>query len=89
MDYEDHLTIPEHRTNGVVVEAGNGGARKVDTEFDHRFIIIDVPPMSSSDAAALAPVVGEIVFVIEAHNTQQVEIEAGLRTLSVCLGSAS
>ena len=89
MDYEDHLTIPEHRTNGVVVEAGNGGAaRKVDTEFDDRFII-DTPPMSSSDAAALAPVVGEIVFVIEAHNTQQAEIEARLRTLSVCLGSAS
>jgi hypothetical protein len=34
--------------------------------------------MSSSGAAALAPLVGEIVFVIEAHNAQQADIEAGL-----------
>jgi len=50
-----------------------------------RFIIIDTPPcMASSDAAALAPLVGQIVFVIEAHNTQQPEIEAALSMLSGC-----
>jgi protein-tyrosine kinase len=50
-----------------------------------RFIIIDTPPcMASSDAAALAPLVGQIVFIVEAHNTQQAEIEAGLSTLSAC-----
>jgi protein-tyrosine kinase len=50
-----------------------------------RFIIIDTPPcMASSDAAALAPLVGQIVFVVEAHNTQQAEIEAALTTLSAC-----
>jgi protein-tyrosine kinase len=53
--------------------------------FGDRFIIIDTPPcMASSDAAALAPLVGQIVFIIEAYNTQQAEIEAGLSTLSAC-----
>lgn len=48
---------------------------------DH-YLIIDTPPcMASSDAAALAPLVGQIVFVIEANNTQQGEIEAALGTL--------
>jgi protein-tyrosine kinase len=49
------------------------------------YLVIDTPPcMASSDAAALAPLVGQIVFVIEANNTQQGEIEAALSTLSTC-----
>jgi protein-tyrosine kinase len=53
--------------------------------FADRFIIFDTPPcMASSDSAALAPLVGQIVFVVEAHQTQQAEIEAGLSTLSAC-----
>ena len=50
-----------------------------------RFVIIDTPPcMASSDAAALAPLVGQIVFVVEAHSTQQAEVEAALSMLSAC-----
>jgi len=53
--------------------------------FPDRVIILDTPPcMASSDAAALAPLVGQIVFVVEAHRTQQDEIEAGLSMLSSC-----
>jgi len=53
--------------------------------FADRYIIIDTPPcMASSDAAALAPLVGQIVFIVEAHHTQQVEIEASLSILSAC-----
>lgn len=53
--------------------------------FPDRFIILDTPPcMASSDAATMAPLVGQIVFVIEAHRTQQEEIEAGLSMLSSC-----
>jgi protein-tyrosine kinase len=51
----------------------------------NHYLIIDTPPcMASSDAAALAPLVGQIVFVVEANNTQQGEIEAALSTLSTC-----
>ena len=53
--------------------------------FADRYIIIDTPPcMASSDAAALAPLVGQIVFIVEANHTQQVEIEASLSMLSAC-----
>ena len=53
--------------------------------FADRYIIIDTPPcMASSDAAALAPLVGQIVFIVEAHHTQQMEIEASLGMLSAC-----
>jgi protein-tyrosine kinase len=53
--------------------------------FADRYIIIDTPPcMASSDAAALAPLVGQIVFIVEAHHTQQVEIEASLSMLNSC-----
>src|SRR5271166_3441637 len=53
--------------------------------FPDRFLIFDRPPcMASSDAAALAPLVGQIVFVVEAHQTQQAEIETSLSMLSAC-----
>jgi protein-tyrosine kinase len=53
--------------------------------FADRYIIIDTPPcMASSDAAALAPLVGQIVFIVEAGHTQQMEIEASLSMLSAC-----
>ena len=53
--------------------------------FADRYIIIDTPPcMASSDAAALAPLVGQIVFIVEAHHTQQMEIEASLSMLNAC-----
>jgi exopolysaccharide/PEP-CTERM locus tyrosine autokinase len=53
--------------------------------FADRYVIIDTPPcMASSDAAALAPLVGQIVFIVEAHHTQQIEIETSLSMLSAC-----
>jgi protein-tyrosine kinase len=53
--------------------------------FADRYVIFDTPPcMASSDAAALAPLVGQIVFIVEANHTQQMEIEASLGMLSAC-----
>ena len=53
--------------------------------FSDRYVIIDTPPcMASSDAAALAPLVGQIVFIVEANHTQQMEIESSLSMLSAC-----
>jgi receptor protein-tyrosine kinase len=53
--------------------------------FADSYIIIDTPPcMASTDAAALAPLVGQIAFIVEAHHTQEVEIEASLSMLSAC-----
>ena len=86
--------------NLMVLPAGQGGPHvpelfssnqmavlmgEMTQRFADRYIIIDTPPcMASSDAAALAPLVGQIVFIVEAHHTQQVEIEASLTMLSAC-----
>src|SRR6266481_5384889 len=86
--------------NLMLLPAGRGGPHvpelftskqmsDVMTEMTQRFpdraVIIDTPPcMASSDAAALAPLVGQIVFIVEAHHTQQMEIEASLGMLSAC-----
>ena len=86
--------------NLLVLPAGQGGPHVPElfssnqmamlmSEMTHRFgdryIIIDTPPcMASSDAAALAPLVGQIVFIVEAHHTQQMEIESSLSMLSAC-----
>ena len=73
--------VPELFSSNQMVSLMNELTRR----FPDRFIILDTPPcMASSDAAALAPLVGQIVFVVEAHRTQQDEIEAGLSILNSC-----
>lgn len=53
--------------------------------YADRLIILDAPPcLSTSDPAALAPVVGQIVFVVEAERTQRAEIEASLDLIQAC-----
>jgi protein-tyrosine kinase len=50
-----------------------------------RYVIIDTPPcLITSEPVALAPLVGQIVFVVEAHRTQRQEIEAALNLLGAC-----
>lgn len=86
--------------NLMVLPAGRGGPHvpelfsssrmdamlgEMTRRFPDRLIILDTPPcMVSSDAATMAPLVGQIVFVVEAFRTQQDEIEASLAMLSAC-----
>jgi protein-tyrosine kinase len=94
------VVIQTNIPNLMVLPSGHGGPHvpelfssnqmavvmaEMTRRFADRYIIIDTPPcMASSDAAALAPLVGQIVFIVEAHNTQQVEIETSLSMLSAC-----
>src|SRR6516165_1574419 len=94
------VLIQTNMPNLMVLPSGRGGPHvpelfssnqmallmaEMTRRFADRYIIIDTPPcMASSDAAALAPLVGQIVFIVEAHHTQQVEIEASLSILSAC-----
>ena len=98
-DLSDAL-VRTNIANLLVLPAGQGGPQvpelfssnrmaalmnEATRRYPDRFIILDTPPcMVSSDAATLAPLVGQIVFVVEAHRTQQDEIEAGLSMLSSC-----
>ena len=53
--------------------------------FADRLVILDVAPcLSTSDPATLAPVVGQILFVIEAERTQRDEVEASLDLIQTC-----
>jgi Mrp family chromosome partitioning ATPase len=48
-------------------------------------ILIDAPPsLVSSTPAALAAMVGHVIFIVEAGRTQREEVEASLELLSCC-----
>jgi receptor protein-tyrosine kinase len=54
-------------------------------QHPQRAVIIDTGPcLVSSDPATLAPLVGQIVFVVAAYRTQQQEIEFGISLLESC-----
>jgi receptor protein-tyrosine kinase len=53
--------------------------------YRDRIILFDTAPcLVSSDAATLAAHVGQVIFVVEAEQTQQHEIVAGLNLISAC-----
>jgi receptor protein-tyrosine kinase len=53
--------------------------------YADRLLVLDAPPcLSTSDPAVLAPVVGQVLFVVEAERTQKGEIEASLDLIQAC-----
>lgn len=53
--------------------------------YADRLIVLDAPPtLSTSDPATLAPIVGQVLFVVEAERTQREEVEASLDLLQAC-----
>jgi len=53
--------------------------------YSDRFIIFDAPScLASSDPATLASKVGQVVFVVEADQTQQEEVESALTLVRAC-----
>jgi len=58
---------------------------EVADRYPEHVIIMDTPPcLASTDPAALAPIVSQVVFVIEAEHTQRSEIESSLSLISNC-----
>ena len=55
------------------------------TRFPKSLIVLDSPPcLSTSDPHTLAPMVGQVVMVVEAERTQRAEVEAALELVKVC-----
>jgi receptor protein-tyrosine kinase len=51
---------------------------------DH-LLVLDTPPcLSTSDPGALAPIVGQVLMVVEAERTQKNEVEAALDMVDAC-----
>jgi exopolysaccharide/PEP-CTERM locus tyrosine autokinase len=72
---------PELLAGSRMRELIDGMARR----YKDRIILFDTAPcLISSDAATLAAHVGQVVFVVEAEQTQQHEIIAALNLISAC-----
>ena len=53
--------------------------------YPKHVIVLDAPPcLSTSDPHTVAPIVGQVVMVIEAERTQRTEVEAALELVRVC-----
>jgi protein-tyrosine kinase len=91
------VVLATSRPKLVILPAGRGGPQvpellasermpallaEMTAHRPNRVVVIDTPPcLASSDAATLAPMVGQIVLVVEAHRTQRQEIESALAVL--------
>lgn len=59
----------------------NGLARR---QSDRLVILDGAPCLATSDPAALAPIMGQILFVVEAERTQRSDVEAALDLIGEC-----
>ena len=89
-DLPNLVVLPPGMHGPHVPELLTGGApSRLFTEIAARYpdhiIVMDTPPcLASTDPAALAPLVGQIVFVVEAGHTQRGEVETSLSLLTGC-----
>jgi receptor protein-tyrosine kinase len=59
--------------------------RRLSERFPRSLILLDAPPcLSTSDPHTLAPLVGQVVMVVEAERTQRSEVESALELVRVC-----
>lgn len=59
--------------------------QRLGRRYSDRLLVLDAAPcLSTSDPAALAPVVGQVLFVVEAERTQRDEVEAALDLIQAC-----
>ena len=58
---------------------------QVSKQLANRLLVFDTAPcLATGDAAALAPLVGQIAMIVEAETTQKHDIEASLSLVSTC-----
>ncbi|MCW8084809.1 P-loop NTPase family protein [Sabulicella glaciei] len=76
------LPFGQGRPSGAAIASA---ALRVAETHPRHIVILDLPPaLSTSEASALAPVVGQVVMVVEAERTQRGQIEAALDLLDGC-----
>lgn len=76
------------RNNGNALVAANSVAiiiERVAQQFRDSIVVLDAPPcLASSEPTAFAPIVGQIVMVVEAGRTRRREVEGALDLLDAC-----
>ncbi|WP_207537014.1 tyrosine-protein kinase family protein [Sabulicella rubraurantiaca] len=76
------LPFGQGRPSGAAIASA---ALRVAESHPRHIVILDLPPaLSTSEASALAPVVGQVVMVVEAERTQRGQLEAALDLLDAC-----
>lgn len=78
-------TAQEHGPELLASQRMRSLINEMAVRYDDQVILLDAPPcLFSSDPAALAAIVGQVVFVIEADRTQRGDVEASLELLRAC-----
>ena len=89
-DVPNLLVLPSGAPGPHVPELLTGGGcsgifAELGRCYPEHVIVVDTPPvLASTTPAGLAPIVGQIVFVLEAGQTQRSEIESAVYLLSGC-----
>ena len=89
-DVPNLLVLPSGEPGPHIAELlTGGGASRVFAELSRRYpehvLVIDTPPaLANTTPAGLSTIVAQIVFVLEAGQTQRPEIEAAVNLLSGC-----
>ncbi len=75
-------TIREGITERLASQAMFNLTRELAARYPDRIIIFDAPPvLATSGASALAPMIGQVVLVVEAYSTTQENLRASLNAL--------
>jgi protein-tyrosine kinase len=88
MEHLSILPVGRERSRNSELVAGRDMTQviqRLGRQYSNRLLILDATPcLSTSDPAAIAPAVGQILFVIEAERTQRDEVEASLDLIQTC-----
>lgn len=71
--------------DGSIVRPMGTAIERISRELPGHVVVLDCAPcLSSSDAVAFAPLVGQVVMVVEAERTQRSEIDMSLELVRSC-----
>ncbi len=75
----------EGGAEGTVARPITALIERLGRRFANHIVILDAPPcLSTSDPSTMAPLVGQIVMVVEAERTQRSEVLAALDLIKAC-----
>jgi protein-tyrosine kinase len=75
----------EGGAEGTVARPITALIERLGRRFANHIVILDAPPcLSTSDPSTIAPLVGQIVMVVEAERTQRSEVLAALDLIKAC-----
>ena len=75
----------EGGAEGTVARPITALIERLGRRYANHIVILDAPPcLSTSDPSTIAPLVGQVVMVVEAERTQRAEVLAALDLIKAC-----